>query len=88
MQLAELNWGQLTYDWDDPRTVDFQNGLAVVNGAAERSPGFIWRMSDEDMEAVQLDLNGPFQGLPRIASMLSVWDDVVSLRNFVFQTIL
>jgi hypothetical protein len=45
--LAQLNIGRIRYEIDDPRMADFTNNLALVNGIAERSPGFIWRYIDE-----------------------------------------
>lgn len=85
--LAELNLGILKYDWDDPRVQDFVNGLDLVNSAAMRSPGFVWMMPEEDMEAVQNDPTGPMGGNSRTASTLSVWEDVESLEHFVWNTV-
>lgn len=85
--IAEFNLGILRYDWDDPRVADFANGVDRVNAIAARSPGFIWRFGDEDMEAAQLDPDGVLGGNPRIASTLSVWKDVESLEHFVWNTV-
>ena len=87
MPVAEFNRGLLRYGWDDPRTAEFVNGLDRVNALAERSDGFIWRCSDEAMEAAQLDPKGPLGGDPRLASTLSVWRDVEALEAFVFGTV-
>lgn len=87
MQLAELNFGTLKHGWDDPRTKDFADGLDLVNGIAAQSPGFIWRMPDDDMGLVQNDPLGPFGDNRQIASTLSVWRDVASLENFVWNTV-
>lgn len=85
--LAEFNFGTLRYPWDDPRLADFQNGLACVNEIGMRSPGFIWRIGDDDMEAVQEDPNGPLADRPNTASTLSVWEDPVQLWQFVEKTL-
>ena len=87
MQLAEFNIGTLKYDWDDPRVADFVNNLDRVYDIARRSPGYVWHMENDDMEAAQLDAGGPLGGNPRTASTLSVWADVDSFRHFVFQTV-
>ena len=87
VHLAELNLGILKYDWDDPRVQDFVNGLDLVNGVAKRSPGFVWMMSEAEMEAAQNDPDGPMGGNPRTASTLSVWEDVESLEHFVWNTV-
>ncbi len=85
--LAEFNFGELKHPWDDPRVADFANNLDMVNGVAARADGFVWRLSDADMEAQQLDPNGAFGGNERIASTLSVWRDAQSLLTFVFNTV-
>lgn len=85
--IAELNLGILKYDWDDPRVKDFVDGLDLVNAAAARSPGFVWRMGDDDMEFEQTHSDGAMGANPRIASTLSVWEDVASLEHFVWNTV-
>lgn len=85
--LAELNFGMLRHDWDDPRVAEFVKGLDLVNGLAARSPGFVWRLTDEDMEREQVGAQGAFGGNPRMASTLSVWVDVPSLQHFVWNTV-
>jgi uncharacterized protein DUF3291 len=46
MHLAELNIGGVRYPLDDPRMAEFVDNLALVNGLAERSDGFVWRLKD------------------------------------------
>lgn len=87
MHLAELNLGILKHDWDDPRVKVFVDGLDLVNGVAQRSAGFVWMMDGAAMEAVQNDPDGPMGGNPRMASTLSVWEDVASLEHFVWNTV-
>lgn len=85
--LAEFNIGILRHDWDDPRVKDFAEGLDLVNGVAARSPGFVWRLSDEEMDRAQNDPDGPLGGNPRTASTLSVWENVGALEAFVWNTV-
>ena len=85
--IAQMNFGVLRYDWDDPRIAEFADNLARVNAIAEHSEGFIWRLDDEAMEKAQLDPNGVFGGNPRVASTLSVWSNLESLRHFVWHTL-
>lgn len=85
--LAEFNLGVLKYDWDDPRIADFANNLTLVNEIAERSPGYIWHLPGDEMEAAQMDPDGPLGGNPRIASTLSVWESRDHLGNFVWKTV-
>jgi hypothetical protein len=83
-QLAQLNIGRLRYEADDPRMADFINNLALINGLAERSAGFVWRYTDESGSAID---TRPFEGDPRMAVNLSVWESVEALERFVYQTI-
>lgn len=85
--LAQFNWGVLRADWDSPEIADFVNGLDRVNAAAERSDGFVWRLTDDAMEAAQLDPDGPLGGNPRLASTLSVWTGVAALERFVWASV-
>lgn len=81
--LAQLNIGRIRYEIDDPRMADFTNNLAMVNGLAERTPGFVWRYIDESGNSTS---TRPYSD-PRIAINLSVWQSVEALERFVYQTI-
>ena len=81
--LAQLNIGRIRYPTDDPRMADFMVNLALVNGLAERSPGFIWRYQDESGSATD---TRPFAD-PRMLINMSVWDSVEALERFVWQTV-
>lgn len=85
--VAQFNWGILIDDWDTETVADFQNNLDRVNALAERSPGYIWHMPSEEMEAGQLDADGALGGNPRMASTLSVWESVEQLDHFVHKTL-
>ena len=87
VHLVEFNIGILKYDWDDPRVADFKNNLDRVFAIAERSPGYIWHLPEDQMEAAQLDVDGHLGGNPRTASTLSVWQDLDSLKHFVWNTV-
>ena len=81
--LAQLNVGRIRYEIDDPRMTDFTNNLAVVNGIAERSAGFVWRYIDDSGNATN---TRPYAD-PRIIVNLSVWESVAALEQFVWQTV-
>jgi len=84
LHLAQLNIGRLRYEIGDPRMADFVNNLALVNGLAEQSPGFVWRYQDDSGSAIE---TRPFDGDPRMAINLSVWESVGALERFVWQTV-
>lgn len=87
MHLAEFNFGTLRYPWGDPRIAGFEMAIDQVNCIAARSPGFVWRMPDDDMDAVQNDPDGPLADRPNTASTLSVWTGAAPLYRFVTKTL-
>ena len=80
--LAQLNIGRFRYPTDDPRMADFMNNLDLVNGLAERSEGFVWRLQDDSGNATNFR---PFPD-PNMAVNLSVWESVEALERFVWAT--
>jgi hypothetical protein len=81
--LAQLNIGKFRGPKGDPRMADFYNNLDRVNAAAERMPGFVWRLKDESGNATDI----PWAGDPTMAVNLTVWESVETLEKFVFQTV-
>ncbi|MEM9173551.1 MAG: DUF3291 domain-containing protein, partial [Pseudomonadota bacterium] len=70
------------YPSDDPRIKPFFDGVPAINALAERTPGFVWRLSDPDEEAKAADVFGE----PGLIIALSVWQDMASLREFVYRS--
>lgn len=83
MKLAELNVGYAAHPLDDPRMADFMNNLDRINALAERSPGFVWRLKSDSGNATDIAV----PGMEDMISNMSVWDDVESLGNYVFNTV-
>ena len=83
MKLAELNVGYANFPLDDPRMSGFMDNLDRINALAERSPGFVWRMKSDSGNATDIDVPGD----ENMISNLSVWDDVTTLGNYVFNTV-
>jgi hypothetical protein len=82
--LAQLNIGRLRHEIGDPRVADFVDNLALVNGLAERAPGFVWRYQDGTGNATD---TRPYEDDPRMIINLSVWENVEALERFVWQTL-
>jgi heme-degrading monooxygenase HmoA len=72
-----LNIAQARYDFDDPRMAGFLALVDHVNAAADRFPGFVWRLEDESGS-----LNAGRSA--REIVNLSVWRSVADLRAFTF----
>jgi Domain of unknown function (DUF3291) len=80
--LAQLNIGKFRALRGDPRMADFFDNLDRINAAAERMPGFVWRLKDESGNATNI----PWAGDPAFAANLSVWESMEALEKFVFMT--
>ena len=79
--LAQLNIARLRAPLDSPELADFVALLPEINGLAERSPGYVWRLQDESGDATALR---PFE--PDVIVNLTVWESVESLREFTYRT--
>ena len=79
--LAQLNIARLRAPIDSPELADFVALLPEINGLAERSPGYVWRLQDGSGDATALR---PFE--PDIIVNLTVWQSVEALRGFVYRS--
>lgn len=79
--LAQLNLARLRAPLDSPELADFVALLPEINGLAERSPGYVWRLQDDSGDATALR---PFE--PDVIVNLTVWQSVGSLRDFAYRT--
>ena len=84
--LAQLNIGRLLAPTGDPRVADFMNNLDRINGLGKRSPGFVWMMEGSGAPGTGNTENNLGDD-PQMVTNLSVWTDVVSLGNFVWNTV-
>ena len=78
-QLAQLNIAELKAPIDSPELEDFVDNLDRINALAESSPGFVWRLTGEGNDATSLRPLGE-----KIIVNMSVWQNVSSLRDFVY----
>ncbi|CAK1715744.1 hypothetical protein VCRA2119O147_2800004 [Vibrio crassostreae] len=82
MKLAQLNIALAKYPLDAPEIKEFVDNLELVNGIAESSEGFVWRLKDESGDATNIQAFDD----PNMIVNMSVWDSVDSLENFMFRT--
>ncbi|MEO0493370.1 MAG: DUF3291 domain-containing protein [Actinomycetota bacterium] len=83
--LAQLNLGVFVAPLDAPEMAPFANALDRINAIADDSPGFVWRLTDDDGgPSSNVEVPGATDEL--LASNLSVWTDYESLREFMFRT--
>lgn len=82
MYLAQLNIAKAKYPLDAPEIKDFVDNLDLVNGIAETSDGFVWRLKDDAGDATNIQAYSD----PDIIVNMSVWQDAEALKNFMFRT--
>lgn len=64
----------------------FIDNVSKVNAIAERSPGYVWRFSDEALSVTEGVAYQGLAGDPKLAISLSVWETVEHLWHFVRKT--
>ena len=80
--LAQLNVAYAKAPIDSDIMVDFVAQLDAVNEAAENSPGFIWRLKDdENNNAIGFSAFDDENMLINI----SVWSSVDALKNYLYE---
>lgn len=84
--LAELNVGRLAAPTDDPRVAEFMDNLDRINGLGKRMPGFVWMMEGSG-EPGTGNTENSIGDDPQFVANLTVWEDAVSLEQFVWGTI-
>ena len=81
--LAELNIARLHQPLDAPDNAEFVAALDAVNMIAERTPGFVWRLQDED--GASSSYVTAYDD-PLLIINLTVWQDIESLRHFTYRS--
>lgn len=74
-QLAQINIGRLVASIDDPQIADFVAQLDEINGLAEESPGFVWRLQSISGNATDI----PYNEDPTVMVNMSVWEKRLKL---------
>jgi len=80
--LAEINVGRTRGTADSPVMADFMRQTDAINALAERSPGFVWRLTGEGNHAMDVRVSDD----PLEAINLSVWTTPADLAQFVWKT--
>jgi Domain of unknown function (DUF3291) len=82
-QIAEINVARMKgVDINDPIMQEFVDNLDIVNGIAETSGGFVWRLKDENDNATSMN---PYND-EQVIINVSVWTDIESLEHFMYKT--
>jgi len=81
-QLAQINVAHLLHPIDHPAIAGFVEYSPVLNALAEQSPGFIWRLIEDEQPP---DAINPLPS-PLIVANVSVWESIEALKNYAYRT--
>ena len=81
--LAQINIGQVKGEMDSELMHGFASRLDEINALAEASPGFVWRLQDDAGNATSIKIYDD----PMLLINMSVWEDIDSLKNFVYKSL-
>ncbi len=79
--LAQLNIAHMRGEYEDPVMAEFVANIDRINAIADTSPGFVWRLEDEEGNATSIR---PF-GESTLINM-SLWESLDALKAFVFDS--
>ena len=79
--LAQMNSARLRGPLEDPSMAEFVEGLALMNDLADRSPGFVWRLTGENGDGT-ISTSAD----PSTIHTLSVWESLEHLRDYVYKS--
>jgi Domain of unknown function (DUF3291) len=82
--LAQFNIARLRRPLDHPDIAEFVAALDEVNALAEASPGFVWRLTDDETGLSSSYVRAYDDPLTIIN--LSVWESPAHLREFVYRS--
>jgi hypothetical protein len=82
MHLAQLNVGRLRAPLESPMIADFRSSLEAINALAEASPGYVWRLQDENGDATGIKV---FDDDLEIIN-LTVWESIEVLADFTYRS--
>jgi heme-degrading monooxygenase HmoA len=81
MQLAEVNVALARAPLDRPEMGSFLKAFDAVNGLADSSPGFVWRLQPQHGPVTLGRLEDD-----EVIVTLSVWEDFAALQRYVYRT--
>ncbi len=80
--LAQINIAQAQDEMDTPTMQGFVNRLEEINSIADNADGFIWRLQSEEGDTTSIRVFDD----PLLLVNMSVWQDIASLKNYVYRT--
>ena len=85
LHVAQLNIGRLHHPLDAEENAEFAAALGPINALAEATPGFVWRLVDDDGRSSSY-VRLPGEDDPANVVNMSVWADLDSLKHFMYRS--
>lgn len=82
-QLAQINIAQAQDTMETETMQGFVERLEEINSLADTSLGFIWRLQSEEGDATGIQAFND----PLLLINISVWENIESLKNFVYKSL-
>ena len=83
--LAQLNLGLFRAPLDSDEMAEFRRALEPINALAEATPGFVWRLKDDDGGSSSF-VEVPGMDDPLWAPNMSVWESRDALEHFMYKS--
>jgi len=84
MHLAQFNYSRWKIDPDSEEAKFFWDNVDLMNGLAERTEGFVWRLLDDPRDENGANVICPD---PETIFTLSVWETPEHLEKYVWNTV-
>jgi hypothetical protein len=85
LHVAQLNIARLHHPLDSEQTAEFNAAIGPINALAEATPGFVWRLVDDDgQSSSHVPLPGEDDALTIVN--MSVWENLDSLEHFMYRS--
>jgi hypothetical protein len=83
--VAQLNIARLHHPLDSEGSAEFNAAIDPINALAEATPGFVWRLVDDDGQSSS-HVRLPGEDDPLMIVNMSVWEDLASLQHFMYRS--
>ena len=80
--LAQINIARAVDELDSDTMAGFVARIDEINALAEQSPGFVWRLQTDEGDSLALRVFDD----PLLIINMSVWQDMASLKDYVFKS--
>ena len=81
--LAQMNIAKARDTMDSDTMKGFVDRLDEINALADNSVGFVWRLQTEEGDSTSIQAFND----PDMLVNMSVWEDINSLKNYVYKTV-